>query len=189
MYDHLEGFLLGDANMDLDLECSDVDRCLKLQKIIYPTAADKLNSGVTSRVLSEGLVFLQRYLTLSRTDPDYVSRELRDNPSLRELLIRPLLSQCRVYISSISERLKPLTTGQIPDATWNSGNCDTSLPNVGWQYFHPDVPQKTSVLRSSFRYLRRWGFCIWDEERLESWVSYRGGTPMTTECFSVHPYI
>ena len=97
--------------MDLDLECSNVDLCLKLQKIIHPTAADKLNSGVSTRVLSEGLVFLQRHLTLSRTDPDYVSRGLQDNPSLRELLIRRLLSQCRVYISSISERLKPLITG------------------------------------------------------------------------------
>ena len=79
VYDRLEGFLLGDANMDLDLECSNVNLCLNFQKIIHPTVADKLNSGVSSRVLSEGVVLLQR-LTLSRTDPDYVSRELRDNP-------------------------------------------------------------------------------------------------------------
>lgn len=75
VYDHLEGFLLGDANMDPGLECSDVDLCLELQKIIYPIATDKPNPGVSSRALSEGLVFLQRHLTLSRTDPDFVSRE------------------------------------------------------------------------------------------------------------------
>ena len=166
VYDYLERLFLGNANVDQDLECSDVDICVDLQATILPTAGNKRSRGTESRFLSKGLVFLRRYLTMSGTDR--VS-QLEEDESCRHMFVRPVLSQCRVYLSMAPERLQQLITGQIPHSTWNSGDSDISLPNVGWRYFTPDVPLDRIVERKQFKYLRRWGFCIWDQERLESW--------------------
>jgi hypothetical protein len=167
VYDYLAGFLMGDADIDQDLECSDAHVALKLRKLVYPTSTNHWNSGETSRVLSKGLVSLQNRSPLPNTD--HQSRKLEDGQSWADSFIRQAFYEAAINREPISERLKALIIGDVPNARWNYKDADASLPNVGWRFIHPFVPNRTTMQRRPFKYLHRWGYFIWDKKRLMSW--------------------
>ena len=167
VYDYLAGFLMEDADTDQNLECSDADVSLKLRKLVYPTSTKHWNSREISRVLSKGLVSLHNRSPLPNTD--HQSRKLEDGQSWGDSFIRQALYEAALDREPILERLKALIIGHVPNARWNYKDTDASLPNVGWRYIHPLMPNKTSMQRRPFKYLHRWGYFIWDKKRLMSW--------------------
>ncbi|KAL2039940.1 hypothetical protein N7G274_007343 [Stereocaulon virgatum] len=166
VYDYLAGFLLGDADMDQNLESSDAEVSSRLRKLVYPTPTYHRNSRETSRVLSRGLVSLYKHSPLPNTD--HQSRKLEDSQSWADSFIRQAFYEAALDREPIPVRLKKLIIGDVPKARWSFEDADASLPNVGWRFVHPFMPNKTSMQRRPFKYLHRWGYFIWDAKRFMS---------------------
>ncbi|MCJ1361993.1 hypothetical protein MMC16_001095 [Acarospora aff. strigata] len=117
-------------------------------------------AGVRAKFLSQGLTFLKTYL--HNTSP--MSR-LRKEQSLcfpsDEFIIPALcgLKDARSRFPHICEFV--ISSDTCP---WTD-NYGATLANFGWRFFSDT---ESSRFRS-FAYLRQFGFCIWDEKRLQSW--------------------
>lgn len=163
VYDHLETMLLRDLR-DPRLDClgNRVDP-FALPAVHFRISAPgpAVSSGVKAKILSQGLTFLLTYLrqttSRARLEKEQSLFFLSDEfviPALRELknAEQRFPKFCEFVISS--------NTGP-----WTE-NQGANMANIGWRFFSAAGSDQLC----SFAYLRQFGFCMWDEQRLRSWA-------------------
>lgn len=138
--------------------------------------------GVKAKILSQGLPFLRTYLRqthprtrVSREQTLYFPSDEFVLPALYELKNGHRFSQISEIV--ISSNTCPWTD-----------NHGAHLANAGWNYFSAEHPQDIS----SFAYLRQFGFCIWDSNRLVSWdvLNRRYGSALNKKLMEVwNPWV
>lgn len=127
----------------------------------YSAAPGQTLPGVKAKIISQGLVFLHNYL---RFKPSWTRISMEHGlffPS-DEFIIPAILElkNGRGRFNKFSEAIISSSIGVSTDTP-----DIASMANLGWRFF---IEENDGALQD-FAYLRQFGFCIWDEQRLRSW--------------------
>ena len=173
VYDHLETLLRRES---YDPRCDHVGRTS--DPYALPTPYDPISTpggrsawGVKARLLSQGLSFLRTYLR-HFSAWDRMSKESclcfpSDEfilPAIQELKVLSYQGTwgSRVSSSRFSRQREFIISSDCGPWTDNPG---AHLANFGWRFFSGIYDSRPAT----FAYLRQFAFCIWDENRLQSW--------------------
>ena len=125
-----------------------------------PIQAAAAVQGVTANMLSQGLSFL--YSALHQTPS---STRLRKELTLwtpSDVFITSAIHELKVGQQRFPHFCEFVSSSNM--CPWQD-NHGANLANYGWRFF---CNGGAGLLRT-FAYLRQFGFCMWDERRLQSW--------------------
>jgi hypothetical protein len=172
VYEHLQNVLHRDAqDPRLESPGNRIHPFTLPAPRFHSAAPGQIPPGVKAKIISQGLVFLHSYL---RFKPSWSRMSMEHGlffpcdefilPAIREL------KNGRGRFSIFSEAIISSSIGP-----WTDTPDVASMANLGWRFFI----EEHDLALHDFAYLRQFGCCIWDEQRLRSWgvlnISYGSG--------------
>lgn len=156
VYEHLQNFLHRDAQ---DPSENKIHPFTIPTPRFYSAAPGQMMPGVKAKIISQGLVFLHDYLRF-KSSRTRISQDLF--LSCDEFILPAILKlkNGRGRFSKFSEAIISSSIG-----SWTDTPDVAGMANLGWRFF---IEEEDLDLHD-FAYLRQFGFCIWDEQRLRSW--------------------
>lgn len=192
IYDHLAELLERSArDPDVDAVGNRLDPYALPEPIDTIDKMQRMRAihGAKAKLLSQGLVSLHTYIRHTPVSARKASLE-KSSGSPDEFIVATLhemnIKSCRYDLGECSDGESHV----LPPKRAKT----TRRPNAGWEYFLP-FPRNTDDIFGitattfdktrtlSLRYLRQFGFCIWDSARLARWgvLHHRYGAGLDAE--------